>query len=149
MPLSKISMALFPRPRFCTAPPGSIPACLLQHPLLSSFKGRVAKCRMQRVKRRVRHLFHNRRGILRLTRPEWWLRVIFQGQREEPRIVLAPQFRSDAKAEINSRRDAAGSDAVTVLHHTVDGKLRSKLRQDVTHRPVRRRFVAAQKAGRA
>ena len=121
-----------------------MPACLLRYPLLSSFKGRVAKCCMQRIKRRVRHFFHGRRGFLRRARPVWWLRVIFQSQRKKPGIVLSPQLRGDAKAKINSRRDAAGGDAVTVLHHTVDDKLRAKLRQDVTHRPVRRRFVAAQ-----
>ena len=44
---------------------------------------------MQRIERRVRHLFHSRRGFLRRARPVWWLRVIFQSQRKEPRIVLA------------------------------------------------------------
>src|ERR1700733_1317279 len=134
--------------RFCSAPPVSIPACLLRHPLLSSFKGRVTKGRTQRIKRRVRYLFHSRRSFLRRSRPEWRLRVVFQSQRKEPRIILSPQFRGDAKAKINSRRDAAGSDAVSVLHHTVDDKLRPKLRQDVTHRPVRRSFVTTQQASR-
>ena len=125
-----------------------MPACLLRCPLLPSFQSRIAKCRMQRVKRRVRYLLHSGRGFLWRPRPEWRLWVIFQSQRKEPRIVLSPQLRGDAKSKINSRRNAAGGDAVTVLHYTIDDKLCSKLRQDVTHRPVRRSFVAAQKASR-
>jgi hypothetical protein len=89
----------------------------LGHLLLSSFKGRVAKCRMQRIKRRVRHLFYSRRGILRHSPPERLLRVIFQRQGKEPRIILSPQSSGDVKAKINSRCNAAGREAITVLHH--------------------------------
>ena len=88
---------------------------------------------MQRIKRRVRHLFYSRRGFLRHPPPERRLRVIFQRQGKEPRIILSPQFRGDAKAKINSRCNAAGGDAITVLHHTVNDKLRSKLRQEVAY----------------
>ena len=96
---------------------------------------------MERIKRRVGDLFYSRRGFLWHTRAEWRLRVIFQRQSKEPRLVLTPQFRSDAKAEINSCRDAAGGNAIAVFNDTVDDKLCSKLRQKVTHRPVRRRLV--------
>src|SRR5579863_6613413 len=103
---------------------------------------------MQWIKRWMRHSFHCRRGFLRRTQPVGWLRIILQGQCQKPRIVLATQFRSDTKAEINPRSNAASGDAVTVLHYTVDDELGSKLRQDVTDRPMGCRFVAAQKTGR-
>ena len=72
-------------------------------------------------------------GEVPLSTAERRLRVIFQRQGKEPRIILSPQFRGDAKAKINSRCNAAGGDAITVLHHTVNDKLRSKLRQEVAY----------------
>src|ERR1700726_4567803 len=98
---------------------------------------------MQRFQVSSRCLCDARRGLLRVARSKWRLWVVLQHQLDEPGIVLPKHLRSDAKAKIDSGRNATCGDAVAVLHDTLGDNLRSEERQDISHSPVRRRFVAA------
>lgn len=89
-------------------------------PPFSGCHGGVMSGSMQWFVHRSRGFFDASRSLFRSARAKWWLGIVFQRQLQRSCIVLSAKLTSDAKAEVNSRRDSARGNAIAILHHTAD-----------------------------